>query len=85
MKKKDYFLNNISVKVLGQFDFNIDYYETQKNEDAFYTAYFQINKSLEDKITIDVDYNGRNKDGTSIYLCGNSKEYKLSKLLEAKP
>ena len=84
-KKKDYFLNNISVKVLGQFDFNIDYYETQKNEDAFYTAYFQINKSLEDKITIDVDYNGRNKDGTSIYLCGNSKEYKLSKLLEAKP
>jgi len=81
--KKDFFLNSISISVLGQFDISLDYFEKRENKDKFYTAYIRINKSLEDKVQVSADYNGSNKEETGIYLCGNSKGYKLTNLLEA--
>lgn len=84
VKEKDFFLNSIRVTVGDLFDLDVDYFERKKYVGDFYTAYLKLGKSLKEKVHIEASYNGGNKDGTSIYLCGNFKEYELVNLLEVK-
>ena len=84
-KERDLFLLSIRTSVHNLFDLNVDYFERKEYEGDFYTAYLKLNKSLEGKTNIEANYSGGNKEGTSIYLCGNFKEFELTELLKVKP
>ncbi|MCO7224240.1 hypothetical protein [Pleionea sp. CnH1-48] len=83
VKKEDFFLSSITVKANDVFVINVSYRKTIKYLGDFYTAYLTLNPSLEDKVEINADYNAGDKEGKLISLCINTKEYKLSALLNA--
>ena len=79
----EFFLNGISIHIPDQLRLAIEYNENTDLVGGYYSAYIEINDSVETNLDIVASYNGTNKEGTSFVLCGNFKHYNISQLLKA--